>query len=84
MKAVSCVSPAIRYFSRDRLDVDLDVAAERLRGDLLRVAAPRSAARMAFQASSGNLASMTSDGAPFGILTRQSGRLPLDSVAWNS
>ena len=32
-----------------------------------------SAARMAFQASSGNFASMTSDGAPFGMLTRQSG-----------
>ncbi len=44
----------------------------------------RPAARMAFQASSGNFASITTFGAPFGILIRQSGRLPFDSVAWNS
>ena len=62
-----------------------DVAAERLRGIFLRVAVVRvAAARMAFQASSGNFASMTSDGESLGILTRQSGRLPFDSVAWNS
>jgi len=39
---------------------------------------------MAFHASSGNFASITSEGALFGIFTRQSGRLPLERVAWNS
>ena len=72
-----------QVFFRDIADMDLDVAAEGLRGDLLQARRHRRA-RMAFQASSGNLASMASDGAPFGIFTRQSGRLPFDSVAWNS
>ena len=42
------------------------------------------AARMAFQASSGNFASMTRRGAPFGRMTRQSGRVLFESVAWKA
>ena len=72
-----------QIFLGDVADVGLDIAPEGLCGTASALSAP-SAARMAFHDSSGNLASMTSDGAPFGMRMMQSGRLLLESVAWNS
>ncbi len=42
------------------------------------------AARSASKPSSGNLESITSGAGVFGNRMTQSGRLPLESVAWNS
>ena len=65
----------------DVLDMLVHVAAELRLG----AHAPAvGAARIAFQASSGNFASTTSSAAPLGNGSTQSGRVPLESVAWKA